>query len=288
MPRVRPCRQCGKPCKLGGQSKRNDPLCIGCYQEQNGRDPRGRPRLTRPEPHPCPICGEVYQPRWRSPSKGGRWTEVCSQECGSRLAAQRRSAASPVPVRACARCGQSFASRDKRQRFCGRECRDAQQRLDRTVTWPSRRIWVVDCVECGRVFVGRSSRAKCCSDECRRKYGSRYTSEAIMRRYREDPGFRDLVISRAQNRRASALGLKGITNPATLISYLMERDHRRCGKCHKPIRAKKGPRRPSIGHIIPLARGGKHELANLQPEHLDCNLSAGADGGGGEQLLLVG
>lgn len=148
-------------------------------------------------------------------------------------------------------------------------------------------IWVRDCTECGKLFVARAANQVRCSDRCRRKHGSRTTSEAIMRRYYKDPEFRDLVISKAQNRRASKLGNDRITSPATLIAYLMERDRGRCGKCRKPIRAKKGPRRPSIGHIVPLARGGKHELANLQAEHLDCNLSAGA-GGGGEQLLLVG
>jgi 5-methylcytosine-specific restriction endonuclease McrA len=107
-----------------------------------------------------------------------------------------------------------------------------------------------------------------------------------MRRYYSDPEFRDLVLSESHNRHAARLGLATIKSPASLISYLMERDHRRCGICGEPIRAKTGPRRPSIDHIIPKSRGGEHELANLQAAHYVCNLSKGNRGGG--QVLLFG
>lgn len=194
-------------------------------------------------------------------------------------------------------------SGSKRQKTClSDECRKqaARRRIERyratergmqvRAFAPDRascQIWHVDCAECGQLFVARRPKQVTCSSKCRRKYHNRFVTEAIKRRYREDPEFRDLVISKAQNRRADRLGAGTITSPATLVAYLVKRDHGRCGKCHKPIRARKGPRRPSIGHIIPLALGGTHELANLQAEHLDCNLSAGARGGG-EQLLLVG
>lgn len=281
MPRIRPCRSCGKPCQLGGKSSRPDPMCIECFRAQAGRDPRGRPRIPRPGPAPCPVCGETYQPRYRKPGRGGNWTEACSQECGWRLAAQRR--ASEPPSRNCDLCGQEFSTRDRRQRYCGKRCRDEQQRLDRTVAWPARRIWHVTCAECGRLFIGRRSGLEACGDaECRRKHNLR----KIKRRYREDPEFRDRVISKAHNRHARKLGIGNITSPAALINYLMQRDHGRCGICRKPIRAKAGPRRPSIDHIIPLSRGGEHALENLQAAHYDCNLSKGNRGGG--QVLLVG
>jgi 5-methylcytosine-specific restriction endonuclease McrA len=80
---------------------------------------------------------------------------------------------------------------------------------------------------------------------------------------------------------------------AVLLTYLIKRDHGRCGICHQPVRAKTGPMRPSIDHIIPLVplragdERGMHELANVQLAHLRCNLSKN-NRGGGEQLLLVG
>jgi hypothetical protein len=106
-----------------------------------------------------------------------------------------------------------------------------------------------------------------------------------MLRYRNVPEFRDRVIAKAQARRASKLGLGG---PEITIRYLMERDGRRCGLCHKPVRGKQGTMRgPSMDHIVPLSRGGRHELTNVHLTHLDCNLHKHA-GGGGEQLMLVG
>jgi 5-methylcytosine-specific restriction endonuclease McrA len=126
-----------------------------------------------------------------------------------------------------------------------------------------------------------------CGAVCRRRRQSRLTAETIKRRYREDVEFRDQVISKAQNRRVRDLGLDEITRPAALLTYLMERDRKRCGICREPIRAKTGPRRPSVDHIVPLSRGGQHELSNLQAAHYVCNLAKN-NGGGGEQLLLVG
>jgi 5-methylcytosine-specific restriction endonuclease McrA len=57
-----------------------------------------------------------------------------------------------------------------------------------------------------------------------------------------------------------------------------------CGICKQPIHNKKNA---SIDHIIPLSKGGAHELHNVHIAHRTCNHSKG-NRGGGEQLLLVG
>ena len=97
-----------------------------------------------------------------------------------------------------------------------------------------------------------------------------------MRRYREDPVFRDEVISAAQNRRADRLGVGWITSPKTLTKFLLARDNRICGICREAVLETTGPWRPSIDHIIPLnpASGprGEHTLENLQLAHYRCNL----------------
>lgn len=108
-----------------------------------------------------------------------------------------------------------------------------------------------------------------------------------MRRYYSDPEFRAECASKSRQRRADKLGAPGkITSPAALVEYLVARDHGRCGICRKPVRARKGPMRPSIDHIIPLTRDGEHTLENVQLAHFRCNLSKGNRGGG--QVLLVG
>jgi 5-methylcytosine-specific restriction endonuclease McrA len=92
------------------------------------------------------------------------------------------------------------------------------------------------------------------------------------------------MLARAHARRADKLGLGDLK---ITIAYLVQRDKGRCGICRKPVRAKQGPRRASLDHIIPLSRGGTHTLANVQLAHYVCNLSKN-NRGGGEQLLLVG
>jgi 5-methylcytosine-specific restriction endonuclease McrA len=105
-----------------------------------------------------------------------------------------------------------------------------------------------------------------------------------MKRYHSDPEFKDRVLSNSHNRKARKLGLG---SAAVTLGYLMKRDGQRCGICRKLIRAKTGPMRASIDHIVPLSRGGTHELANIQVAHYRCNLRK-HNGGGDEQLLLFG
>lgn len=47
------------------------------------------------------------------------------------------------------------------------------------------------------------------------------------------------------------------------------------------------PRAAVLDHVIPLARGGTHEPANVRTACFLCNSIKG-DGGGNEQLMLIG
>jgi len=68
------------------------------------------------------------------------------------------------------------------------------------------------------------------------------------------------------------------------------RDGGRCGVCHRSV--KWGVRwnsrsAPTIDHIIPRARGGRHELLNVQLAHRGCNSSKGARLMGQQMRLLA-
>ncbi len=68
------------------------------------------------------------------------------------------------------------------------------------------------------------------------------------------------------------------------------RDKYRCQLCRRLLRMDvvvPHPKAAVLDHVIPLARGGTHEPANVQAAHFLCN-SRKSDGGGGEQLLLIG
>lgn len=136
-------------------------------------------------------------------------------------------------------------------------------------------VWQVryaNCEECGALFVTRFGRQVTCGSECRRKRQNRLTLNSIMVKYRSDPVFRGKVIERAQNRRADKLGLEGITAKPDLLTWLFKRDGGLCGICEKPVVEQEGPMRPSIDHIVPIARGGLHVPANVWLAHYRCNL----------------
>lgn len=246
---------CGKSIAEGNRSARNRGkpwTCLDCRRDRPGYHGKYAPKATL-RTITCEICGATAQATTNRDSGDRRQKTCLSEEC--RKEAERR--------------------RYKRHH-------DSGFKSSRN----SHRVWFVNCAECGRLFAARRPKQVICGKSCRRRRDTRITLEGIKRRYREDPAFRDLVISRAHNRHARKLGVGSITSPAALIDYLMKRDGGRCGICHKAIRAKVGPRRPSIDHIVPLSRGGEHVLENLQPAHYDCNLSKGNRSGG--QVLLVG
>jgi 5-methylcytosine-specific restriction endonuclease McrA len=137
------------------------------------------------------------------------------------------------------------------------------------------------CIECGRVFVSPTKARKLCSNRCRRKRNSRSTSAAIVKKYKEDPEFRDLVIAREHARRADKLGLG---SRLVTLTYLGDRDGWRCGICRGKITDRK---QAGIDHIIPLSRGGTHELANVQIAHRVCN-SRKNNRAANDQLLIFG
>lgn len=71
---------------------------------------------------------------------------------------------------------------------------------------------------------------------------------------------------------------------------IFERDRWHCRLCGKKVKRDAvvpHPLAPVLDHIIPLAKGGTHEPANVQCAHFLCN-SRKSDGGHGEQLMLLG
>ena len=63
------------------------------------------------------------------------------------------------------------------------------------------------------------------------------------------------------------------------VRLILNRDGIRCRRCRLPIDMALGgmhPDGPTLGHILPMARGGGDDLGNLGLEHRRCNLAAGA------------
>lgn len=86
----------------------------------------------------------------------------------------------------------------------------------------------------------------------------------------------DLADSRSANhvRRAQMMGSP---HENFTLADVVGRDGWQCGICWKRVNPRgKGRLAPSLDHILPIALGGPHTLANAQLAHLGCNARKGA------------
>lgn len=204
-----------------------------------GREPR--------KPIPCPVCGIMFRPVL-VPLRGERGKALagtCGRSCGQTL---RRAA--------------EVAARQAE----GRDLK-APRSKDRE-WWP---VYFPTCPECGTLFCARSKARKLCGDACQDARRLR----ATLARYAEDPAFRDDVLARAHARRVDKLGLG--PSKRVVFSFVGDRDGWVCQLCRLPVDRDATVRslKPSLDHVLPVSRGGRHELGNVQLAHVLCNLSKG-------------
>lgn len=118
------------------------------------------------------------------------------------------------------------------------------------------------CCECGGLFAGNNKRKRC--ERCQRIEESRRChTKDVLRRAKTETG--DTSIS---------------------LDALMERDAGICWICGKRVDTNDyhwkdkifvaGNNYPSIDHVIPLAKGGRHEWQNVKLAHRICNSRKGA------------
>ncbi|MEU5429041.1 HNH endonuclease [Streptomyces olivoreticuli] len=165
----------------------------------------------------------------------------------------------------CERCGTLFqAARSHQTRFCSRSCamrhidrrptsrrKLAERRLRRAAEGSrGRSVWHQGrCVRCGALFVSHAARGgRHCSIGCRR------ADKASLRRARQRGAF---------------------VAPVSRLA-IFQRDDWKCQLCGTALDISAevpAPLAPTIDHIVPLANGGTHELANVQAAHFLCNSS---------------
>ena len=158
-----------------------------------------------------------------------------------------------------------------------------------------------ECKDCGKEFT-RAKRSPCCSDECskavrkagraayestpaaianKKLYQARYRSKASIKEYQKvyHNGYGSTPSGSAARSRRAALRKEQF-----LAAYVedvdrqtvMNRDKWLCGICGCPVdRSISWPNlwSPSMDHIIPLSKGGKHCYENVQCSHMGCNIS---------------
>lgn len=236
----------------------------------------------------CPICGKSFEIK-----KNGALTKYCSQECAdeARRIRNRERWRKDNPGwddgtnRVCEWCGQAYtvsARNAHRARFCSDECRQTwygrevrgyvpleeylkerkkqkQERQARLEEERERQLSNLKCVECGSIFKGTSLNQKLCSHECRR------TRRNKRQRLNKDKRIND------DNNIDKDISLKTLYKRDKGICYICG------GKCDFNDNYEvngyftAGPNYPSIDHVIPLVRGGKHAWDNVKLAHRHCN-----------------
>lgn len=100
---------------------------------------------------------------------------------------------------------------------------------------------------------------------------------AKVKAYRQTPAGRAMKRAAEARRRARKANAKVVES--FNLAEVFERDGWRCGICGEPTNPEaKVPAldAPTLDHIVPLAMGGDHSLANAQCAHFSCNASKGA------------
>lgn len=213
------------------------------------------PAATRT--HGCEFCGAEFRHR------SVRANRFCTIECvfaarklaAVEAAAARKLTASNNHRRKCAICASEFSPRQSNHRLCSEACRrrDACQ-WHRKFQERRKPLIPHTCRECRQSFVPRygNKRRRFCSSQCADRFGNRI--ERVRHRSNKRSG-----------ERFSATGI-------------YERDGWHCRLCGEIVDRSLPclhPDAPTIDHIIPISRGGKHIRANVQLAHRKCNVRKG-------------
>ena len=197
----------------------------------------------------CPECETEV------PADGWYWTKGKRGACRACMALWHRNRyGTRETVVACGWCGKSKPTTRADTEYCSRACkqdaRNARVRKERAESKPRRK-----CATCGDPVPAEARvDAQYCSDLCRRRARGG---------------------SSKARRRIEARGSSGEIVKLRRID-IYERDGWRCQLCGKPIDSAldyPDPRCATLDHIVPLSRGGSHQVDNLQAAHLSCNSS---------------
>lgn len=182
----------------------------------------------------CLVCGTVTTRSWITIRHDNVVCRVCEKENAKhRQEERRRIKQEQIKAK---------QEQNKKDRFWGKE-------------FPQKTMAV--CVSCGQLFIPRNDRQICCSEKCTKKHQNN------------------------KDKRVSKIKGAMIDRDISL-KILYQKEHGVCylcnGKCSwsdyyidRNGQKITGGMYPSIDHVIPLAKGGKHSWENVRLAHRECN-----------------
>lgn len=166
----------------------------------------------------------------------------------------------PTIERTCLQCGKFAPKRQDRGDFCSGACAQRWRSTRHDVgAQPDSGDWhEAECVICDKRFMIAVQNCVTCSDECTERMTARRRARSrAMRRVRMSSAYVEDVDPIAVFEADNYL--------CHLCGCLTERDKKY-----------PHPRYPTLDHVIPLAAGGTHEMANVRTACFLCNIRKGA------------
>ena len=273
------CKKCNKEFTPKQINNHN----VYCSRECYGKKPIIKKVCT------CQVCGIEFKRLKRD-----RTGLYCSKSCSCKSMWQKRYEENPqfkknqeivklIKVlnrfQECIYCNQKFVITSQttitgknRRTYCYEDACIKQHASIKVREWAERNHnenrEIITCKYCNREYLREygEKNTTFCSDLCLKRYHDQ------LRHLRERMSEKDII--ELPNR-----------------FVIFKRDNHKCHICGKKIDMKlphPHPMSATLDHVIPIARGGKHEAKNLKAAHLSCNSAKGADIIESKRLTLFG
>lgn len=242
-------------CSVCGGSERTGSICANrdCQVALGYRKPL----------EPCIHCKRLFT---RKNDRIGYCSVACASEAVRTKHGCKRRRGDNTPVGWCSECGKLIVGMPRRRQCFSckqgvvrnryREHARIKRREIHRETWVFQAAWC-KCNECGKVWWAfeRASRRKFCSERCSTR-----------------------ELKRSTNNHRKRARKWGVAYETIRLADLMARDSGRCVVCGVKVKRTKkhNKRRATLGHIVPVSKGGPHTWDNVQLECWQCNTSKGA------------
>lgn len=143
-----------------------------------------------------------------------------------------------------------------------RKAKAEQRRFAKISNMKCVQMKLQECACCGKLFVRTGCRTKFCTDVCLKKSNNAITKDRRVRKINSNERDNGITLERLYQRSGGVCAICGGVcdwNNFHVIDGTFIADNNY----------------PSIDHIIPLSKGGKHKWSNVQLAHRICNTKKG-------------
>lgn len=221
---------------------------------------KGKSHPSREIKHQCQRCGIEFKP------KAARRTTYCSRECA--FAHRKAMAKSPIlddgpyVLAYCQCCGKEMVIRQPLlgvKIYCSKDCAIIWQKYMKRLNYVPKEKFRRKCVMCERPFMTSHRHKRTCTNLCSDEY----------RRIRDQ-----------DSERKRQLRLLNVTVVPYSKLEIFKRDNWTCYICLRSVsrrHPRHHPRKATIDHVIPIAKGGDDTPWNVKCCCLRCNSMKGDD-----------